>query len=328
MKTKMLGMLATILAVMAVVLAGCAGTGPVALTDNAKTAVSQAAAAQGTGNLEIRVTDAPAKEEITRIDVSVKSLEIKKVGSGDGQPDNITGEEGVAENETDTKDNSTWTVVPLEKDGDGSYPTFDLLTVKDNPETLSALTPAVGNYNVRLEVDSVMVTFGEGQHQKATVPSGKIKFSSPFEVTAEGITVLLLDFDASRSVNVAGNGKVMFKPVIKLSVSHENKGQVNNQVKNEGNTQTFNITTKNLPDGAAGEAYADTTLAANGGSGTLYTWEITGGALPEGLTLDGVTGEISGTPSVAGQYVITVKVTDGSTPAKTDTKEFTLKIKS
>jgi hypothetical protein len=327
MKTKMLGVLVTILAVMAMLLAGCAGTGPVALTDSVKTSVSPAAAAQGTGNLEIRVTDAPAKEEITRIDVSVKSIEIKKVGSGDGKLDNITGEEGIAENQTDAKDNSTWTVVPLEKDGNGNYPTFDLLTVKNNPETLSALTPAVGDYNVRLEVNSVMITFGDGQPQEATVPSGKIKFSSPFEVTGEGITVLFLDFDASRSVNLTGNGKVMFKPVIKLSVSHENKGQLNNQVKNEGNTQNINITTKNLPDGIAGESYDNTTLAAKGGSGT-YTWEITSGALPEGLTLAGDTGKISGTPSIAGQYVITVKATDDSTPAKTDSKEFTLKIKS
>jgi hypothetical protein len=48
-------------------------------------------------------------------------------------------------------------------------------------------------------------------------------------------------------------------------------------------------------------------LAATGGEGT-YTWALSNGALPSGLTLtDGV---IEGTPGIAGVYRITVTVTD------------------
>jgi hypothetical protein len=51
-----------------------------------------------------------------------------------------------------------------------------------------------------------------------------------------------------------------------------------------------------------------TTLTATGGSGT-YSWAVTD--VPEGLTYDAASHVISGTPSVAGSYVVKVTLTDG-----------------
>ena len=68
------------------------------------------------------------------------------------------------------------------------------------------------------------------------------------------------------------------------------------------------ITTTSLSDGAVGTAYS-ATLGATGGSGT-YTWSLSSGSLPGGLTL-GSTGSISGTPTTAGSFSFTVGVTDG-----------------
>jgi hypothetical protein len=82
-----------------------------------------------------------------------------------------------------------------------------------------------------------------------------------------------------------------------------------------------------LPDGIVGASYSQQ-LAASGGLAP-YTWWISSffGALPDGLTLDGATGLISGTPKTAGQYAFTMNVTDSSTPSKqTVSGAFSIKV--
>lgn len=69
----------------------------------------------------------------------------------------------------------------------------------------------------------------------------------------------------------------------------------------------LNIVTSILPNGTQNVNYSQV-LSAAGGSGN-YTWSITGGALPTGLTLSGNT--ISGTPTANGEFSFTVQVSDG-----------------
>jgi lysophospholipase L1-like esterase len=45
-----------------------------------------------------------------------------------------------------------------------------------------------------------------------------------------------------------------------------------------------------------------------------YTWAITSGTLPPGLSMDPGSGMVTGTPTAAGAYPVTVQVTDSSTP--------------
>jgi len=87
----------------------------------------------------------------------------------------------------------------------------------------------------------------------------------------------------------------------------------------EAEEEALTITTVSLPDGMVGEAYS-ATLEATGGA-TPYTWSVSAGNLPAGLSLNPATGEISGTPTEKGIANFTVKVTDSATPAQEATEE-------
>ena len=79
-------------------------------------------------------------------------------------------------------------------------------------------------------------------------------------------------------------------------------------------TPPLTITTTSLPNGQVNVPYS-AALSANGGTG-LYSWQLTAGALPPGLTLNSQTGQIAGTPtSAVANTPLTFKVTDSSTPA-------------
>ena len=84
----------------------------------------------------------------------------------------------------------------------------------------------------------------------------------------------------------------------------------------------LNITTASVPDGEPGVTYPGATLAAAGGT-TPYTWAVTAGSLPSGLSLSSG-GVLSGTPSAAGTYSFTVTVTDAVSAA--DTQAFTVTV--
>ena len=80
------------------------------------------------------------------------------------------------------------------------------------------------------------------------------------------------------------------------------------------------IVAENLPDGMEGEAYSNRLTA----KGTApITWSIVSGVLPEGLSLNEDTGEISGTPAGEGTEVFTVMAVND---LGEDIKEFSITI--
>lgn len=84
------------------------------------------------------------------------------------------------------------------------------------------------------------------------------------------------------------------------------------------------ILTQALPTGAVSDAY-QAVIEIDGGQ-SPFAWAVVDGILPEGLRLDLAAGGISGTPTEAGFFIITVEVTDSSAEAFTAVKEFELEI--
>jgi Putative Ig domain len=88
---------------------------------------------------------------------------------------------------------------------------------------------------------------------------------------------------------------------------------------------SVNSNSSSLPQGTINQAYPATNLSASGGI-QPYSWSITSGVLPVGLTLSG-TGQISGTPTASGTFNFTVKVADSNAPtANTATANLTLTV--
>ena len=76
---------------------------------------------------------------------------------------------------------------------------------------------------------------------------------------------------------------------------------------------TLSVTSSaSLPNGVTGKAYSSG-FAAKGGTGGPYTWSVSSGALPAGLSL-AANGTLAGNPSAAGAFNFTARVTDGSSP--------------
>ena len=75
------------------------------------------------------------------------------------------------------------------------------------------------------------------------------------------------------------------------------------------------VSTSSLPAGSQHTPYT-TTLAATGAWG-VYTWSVSSGSLPAGLSLNAQTGVISGTPTAAGTSTFTVQATGTGTPVPT-----------
>jgi hypothetical protein len=80
--------------------------------------------------------------------------------------------------------------------------------------------------------------------------------------------------------------------------------------------------TLSLPDATISSSY-NAPLAVSGGTPD-YTWSITAGALPAGLTLSSTAGVISGIPTALGTATVTIQVQDAT--AQSASRQFTLTV--
>ena len=84
------------------------------------------------------------------------------------------------------------------------------------------------------------------------------------------------------------------------------------------------VSTTSLPGGVGGQPYSATILATHGNP--PYSWAVTAGSLPTGLSLNATTGTVSGTPTSAGISTFTVTATDSSTPKMTANQALIIQI--
>lgn len=83
------------------------------------------------------------------------------------------------------------------------------------------------------------------------------------------------------------------------------------------------ITTASLPDAIVGVSYSGTLS----GTGTEpLAWSVTSGSLPPGLALNPATGAITGKPSAAGAFPLTITLSDGNRSPLTASRQYTIQV--
>lgn len=153
------------------------------------------------GTLEIRITDAPPdKRLITEINVNVTKIEVHKADDTDS-------------------DNGTWITVI-----EGSYP-FDLLKLEGVEEPIGSKKVPAGKYTqMRINVEPLNAVVEGGQVVVLEIPSDSLKIINPpiFNVSEDGVTTVVIDFDLQKEGHIVDTGdKILLTPVIKLEVTRE-----------------------------------------------------------------------------------------------------------
>jgi hypothetical protein len=195
----------SVLSLVALLAAGCAKAPTPTPTPTAMPTPTPTA----TGTVEVRITDKPP-EGVTSFVISTDEVDIHKAGE-DGWVEVFKEEESV-----------------------------DLLNVMGIEQVLGQGEVDAGSYaGLRMHVTDVKITLeGETEAIDAEVPSEWVKVVGTFNVEASGegaeaqepVTVLTLDFDAAKSVEITKVGaevqRVLFKPTVKLMVREEPRAGV------------------------------------------------------------------------------------------------------
>jgi len=223
----------------------------------------------------------------------------------------------------------------------GTLPTG--LTLNSSTGVLNGLPTSSGSFQFTLQVsDSASVTaakqFTLGVAQaltfttSATLPSGATGTPYSLVLSATGGTPPYTFAIAGGTALPSGlslgaaNGLISGTPAASGTFAFTIQVRDSNSV---SASQQFNltvvsglaITTQQLPQGAVNVPYSQTLTAAGGTS--PYTWNLTQGSLPAGLSLT-TAGVITGTPKANGAPTFTVQVLDSM--GASATKQFTLTI--
>jgi hypothetical protein len=199
----------------ALMLAACEGGGSTSLGPDGLGAsgadATDTLTETSTGTLLLSLTDAPKYGCYEHVYITVEEVHIHVSDEGDGE---------------DGDGDAGWTVMPVQQTYDlkelvnGVLAQLGVVTLSPGHYTQMRLIIGDTPYGDHEEANYVVFCGEDGDTCPLKVPSGYqtgVKLVSPFDIVEGLTTELILDFDAEKSVHVAGSsGKCILKPTIKV----------------------------------------------------------------------------------------------------------------
>jgi len=183
-----------------------------------------------TGTLNVYVTDAPPREEVASIMITLSEVQVHQSVVEQEQQQTVDSEQT---QEQEQQNGGEWITINVSQDA----AEFDLLDIEGIDQFLGSSEVEAGKYTqVRLVVDTIKVAFkdasgNEGELEEAEVPSRELKLVHPFDIVEGETTALVIDFDADKMVTVTGARKIIVKPVVKLTVKQDKSSGQNGEIK-------------------------------------------------------------------------------------------------
>jgi hypothetical protein len=146
------------------------------------------------GTMRVQLTDAPGEYDAVNLVITQVAVHV----------------EG-----TDPDTTSGWEIL------DSDVQTYDLLTLQNGVFTTIGMAkiPAGHYTQIRLKLGAGSNVVVGGVTYPLTVPSGLqtgLKLIGSFDVPADGLVDVALDFDAARSIHQTGSGTYLLKPTVKV----------------------------------------------------------------------------------------------------------------
>ena len=209
-----------------------------------------------------------------------------------------------------------FTTDPATVNNVGNYTIESSLTNASNYTiTYATGTLTVNPADLTVTADSLTMTYGGTEPTFTATATGL--------VNGDTLDSLGLAF-TTNPATVSGAGTYKIIPSL-AKASNYNVAYVNGSL-TVSPALSLNASGTNLPDGTVGTSYTSqvitTYVTASGGTGTGYTYNVTG--LPDGLSFDQTTDEISGTPTAVFSGNVTATVTDSASDTATCTLSLTV----
>ncbi|WP_183085193.1 putative Ig domain-containing protein [Trinickia fusca] len=186
--------------------------------------------------------------------------------------------------------------------GTGPFTGSRNYTLTVNAPTLS-ITPAAGSLSATTSVaysQSFAAANGRAPYtyvlsvNSGTLPTGLSFNAATGVLSGTPTTAGTVNFTVSGTDSSTGTGPYTVSATYTLATS----------------APTITVSPATLPSASTGMAYSQS-VTASGGSAP-YTYAVSSGALPTGLSLNASTGALGGTPTAAGTFGFTVRGTDAN----------------